>query len=58
MIEERKRFLQMNNLKIQKGMEGEESLLLTQSFPNILEQEIRNEMAYLAEDINDNNLKA
>ena len=38
--------------------EGEEALLLTQSFPNILEQELKNELQELANEIHQNNLEA
>ena len=34
----------MRNMKLAKGQEGEEALLLTESFPNILEQELRTEL--------------
>jgi len=48
----------MRTLKFQKAMEGEESLLLTESFPNILEQQLRVELAKLQDEINENNLTA
>ena len=42
--DERKKFSTMRSMKIAKLQEGEESLLLTQSFPNIIEQELKNEV--------------
>jgi hypothetical protein len=47
MREERKRWDMMRTLKIQKAQEGEEALLLTESFPNILEQKLRSELTSL-----------
>ena len=44
MEEERRRRDNMRSAKIKKLEEGEEALLMTQSFPNILEQEIRTEV--------------
>jgi len=35
--DERNRFDTMRNMKIAKAQEGEESLILTESYPNILE---------------------
>ena len=48
----------MRSQKIKKIEEGEEALLLTQSFPNILEQELKNELQELANEIHQNNLEA
>jgi len=56
--DERKRFDLMRTMKISKAQEGEEALLLTESFPNILEQEIKNEIQALNHDINQNTLLA
>jgi hypothetical protein len=56
--EERKRWDLMRTLKLQKGMEGEESLLLTESFPNILEQELKIQLASLQDEINENTVQS
>lgn len=57
-IDERKRLAMMRTMKIAKAGEGEESLLLTESFPNILEQELRVELQNLTNEINQNQVLA
>ena len=48
----------MRSMKIAKAGEGEESILLTESFPNILEQELRVELQNLTNEINSNQVLA
>eukprot|EP00347_Sterkiella_histriomuscorum_P012028 403370167 len=56
--DEQKRMDMMRTMKIAKLQEGEESILLTESFPNILEQELRVQIQDLSNDINQNTLLA
>lgn len=52
--EEKKRWAMMRTEKIKKAEEGEESILLTESYPNIMEQELKVELQKLMEEINQN----
>ncbi|CDW90576.1 UNKNOWN [Stylonychia lemnae] len=56
--DERKRFDTMRSMKIAKAQEGEESILLTESFPNILEQELRTQVQDLTSEIQKNTVLA